>query len=105
MCVTGKDKTGFLPDLRGNKLHSRPRLCPAPAGDEASRSGYLCARPEHSLWLGERRPTSLLFLNNFVEMVHPFEVFVPVVFYSVVQPSSLSNSRAFVSLQKETHTH
>lgn len=101
MCVTGKDKTGLLPNLRVNKLHSRPRLCPAPAGDGASCSGYFCACPDRSLEIGGRRPTSLVFLHNFVEIVHPFEV----VFYSVVPPSSLSNSRAFLLLQKETHAH
>lgn len=63
-----------------NKLHSRPKLwCPAPAGDEASCKGYFCVSLDGSLELGEHNP-QVCFFNNFVEIVHSFEAFMPVVF-------------------------
>lgn len=55
MCVRGRDKTGFLPNL-GEQAALRPRLwCPAP-GMGLLAKGPAVLSPDGGLELGEGQP-------------------------------------------------
>lgn len=58
-------------------------------------------------WGPEEGGTQVCSFNNFVDIVHPLKVFMPVVFSlcRVVQSSPPPNSRTFLPLQKENHAH